>query len=175
MGAAYTYQIFSKNLTTIDPFYQRRHGAALLQPERQREYGATSSRPDSQLLVQSAESQPKVRQHRDQGDLRQLADLRHHDDYKRHVPGAELQLLERADRHPHWHRWDHTPGSRPDIVCNPNIPRGERTFEHQFNVDCIKPPTDQYRLGNSTGDEYLGPGYWNFDISAFKSIPMGGD
>jgi hypothetical protein len=66
------------------------------------------------------------------------------------------------------------PGSRPDIVCDPNISRGDRTFERQFNVDCIKPPSDKYRLGNSSGDEYLGPGYWNFDISAFKNIPVGG-
>ena len=67
-----------------------------------------------------------------------------------------------------------TPASRPDIVCNPNLPRGQRTFERQFNVDCIKPPSDPYRLGNASGDEYLGPGYWNFDISAFKNIPVGG-
>ena len=60
------------------------------------------------------------------------------------------------------------------MVCDPNLSRGERTFERQFNVDCIKPPSDQFRLGNSSGDEYLGPGYWNFDISAFKNVPISG-
>ena len=50
----------------------------------------------------------------------------------------------------------------------------ERTFERQFNTDCVKPPTDQYRLGTSTNDEYLGPGYMNWDISVFKNVPMGG-
>ena len=64
-------------------------------------------------------------------------------------------------------------GSRPNLTCNPNIPRGQRTFERQFNVACITPPTDQFRLGTSLGDEYLGPGFMNWDISAFKNIPMG--
>ena len=64
--------------------------------------------------------------------------------------------------------------SRPDIVCDPNIPRSQRTFDHQFNTDCIKPPSDQYRLGNAKGDEYQGPGFMNWDISVFKNIPVGG-
>jgi hypothetical protein len=64
-------------------------------------------------------------------------------------------------------------GSRPNLTCDPNISRGERTFERQFNVACISPPTDPFRLGTSTNDEYLGPGFMNWDISAFKNIPMG--
>jgi hypothetical protein len=38
----------------------------------------------------------------------------------------------------------------------------------------VAPPTDQFRLGTSLGDEYLGPGYSNWDISFFKNVPMGG-
>jgi hypothetical protein len=64
--------------------------------------------------------------------------------------------------------------SRVVITCDPNLPRGERTFERQFRTECVAPPTDQFRLGTSTNDEYLGPGYMNWDISAFKHIPMGG-
>ena len=65
--------------------------------------------------------------------------------------------------------------SRPDIVCDPNIPRGDRTFDRQFNTDCIRPPSDANRLGNALGDEYQGPGYMNWDISFFKHVPMGGN
>ena len=79
--------------------------------------------------------------------------------------------------------------SRPDIVCNPNVSRGDRTFARQFNTDCVKPPSDAFRLGNALYDEYhaafvgsipekydeyLGPGFMNWDISLFKNIPVGG-
>jgi Carboxypeptidase regulatory-like domain len=65
-------------------------------------------------------------------------------------------------------------GSRVVITCDPNLPRGDRTFERQFRTECIAPPTDQFRLGSATNDEYLGPGYMNWDISAFKHVPLGG-
>src|SRR4029078_11360198 len=35
-----------------------------------------------------------------------------------------------------------TPGSRPDMVCNPNLSRRDRTFQRQFNADCIKPQSE---------------------------------
>jgi hypothetical protein len=65
-------------------------------------------------------------------------------------------------------------GSRVVILCDPILPRGERTFERQFRTDCIGPPTDQFRLGTSMNDEYIGPGFMNWDISVFKNVPMGG-
>ncbi len=65
-------------------------------------------------------------------------------------------------------------GSRVDILCDPNLSRGERTFERQFKTECIGPPADQSRLGNSSNDEYIGPGFMNWDISFFKHVPMGG-
>ena len=37
----------------------------------------------------------------------------------------------------------------------------------------IAPPSDQFRLGNSLGDEYIGPGFSNWDISFFKNVPLG--
>ncbi len=64
--------------------------------------------------------------------------------------------------------------SRPDILCDPNIPGGDRSFDKQFDTSCIGPPKDQFRLGNAKGDEYLGPGFSNWDISFFKNVPMGG-
>ena len=66
-------------------------------------------------------------------------------------------------------------GSRVNILCDPILPRGERTFERQFRTECIGPPSDQYRLGNSSNDEYIGPGFMNWDISFFKHVPMGGN
>jgi hypothetical protein len=65
-------------------------------------------------------------------------------------------------------------GSRPDIVCDPRLPRGERTFDRQFKTECIAPPSDALRLGNSLGDELQGPGFMNWDMSFFKNVPIGG-
>jgi hypothetical protein len=67
------------------------------------------------------------------------------------------------------------PGTRVDIICDPLLPRGERSFERQFRTECIAPPGDANRLGNSLGDEYVGPGFANWDFSFFKNVPMGGN
>jgi hypothetical protein len=64
--------------------------------------------------------------------------------------------------------------SRVDVVCDPNLPRSERTFARQFRTECVKPPSDALRLGNAMNDELRGPGYMNWDISIFKNIPLGG-
>jgi outer membrane receptor protein involved in Fe transport len=61
-----------------------------------------------------------------------------------------------------------------DIVCDVNIPRGDRSFDRQFATECVKPASDPNRLGNAKNDEYQGPGYINWDFSFFKFIPMGG-
>jgi hypothetical protein len=66
-------------------------------------------------------------------------------------------------------------GNRPNILCDPYLPRGDRTFQRQFKTECIGPPTDSLNFGTSKGDEFYGPGFYNFDISAFKSVPMGGN
>jgi hypothetical protein len=64
--------------------------------------------------------------------------------------------------------------SRVVFTCDPNLPRGARTFERQFRIDCVAPPSDQFRLGTALQDEYLGPGYTDWDISIFKNVPLGG-
>jgi hypothetical protein len=38
-------------------------------------------------------------------------------------------------------------GSRVVVSCDPNLARGERTFERQFRTECVAPPTDPFRLG----------------------------
>ena len=65
-----------------------------------------------------------------------------------------------------------TPGSRVDLVCDPNLPRGQRTFSRQFRTECVQPPSDPLRLGNSEGDEYRNLGYVNWDISIFRNISL---
>jgi hypothetical protein len=67
------------------------------------------------------------------------------------------------------------PGSRVVFICDPNLPRGDRTYERQFNTDCVKPPTDQYLLGTASNAEYLRPGFTNTDASFFKHVLMGGN
>ena len=65
---------------------------------------------------------------------------------------------------------------RVTLVCNPNLPRSERTFERQFKTECVKPgggPNDPYYLGTSTNDEYNPPGYINHDITFFKNFAIG--
>jgi hypothetical protein len=64
--------------------------------------------------------------------------------------------------------------SRPRILCDPELPRSERTFERQFRTECIAPPDDEFRLGTARGDEFHGPGYMNWDISVFKNVGLKG-
>jgi hypothetical protein len=63
-------------------------------------------------------------------------------------------------------------GSRVDMVCDPNLPRGERTLLRQFKTECIAAPTGPNRLGNAKSDEYISPGYINHDFSIFKNVPL---
>jgi hypothetical protein len=65
---------------------------------------------------------------------------------------------------------------RVTLVCDPNLPKGQRTFDRQFRTECIKPgggANDPYYLGSSTNDEYNPPGYINHDITFFKNFAIG--
>jgi hypothetical protein len=65
--------------------------------------------------------------------------------------------------------------SRVDFTCDPNLPRGDRTPTRAFRTECVSPPSAATnRVGTARGDELIGPGYLNFDISLAKSIPLGG-
>ena len=66
---------------------------------------------------------------------------------------------------------------RVSLVCDPNLPRSERTFDRQFRTECVRPgggPDHPYYMGTSTNDEYTRPGYINHDITLFKNFRMGG-
>jgi hypothetical protein len=64
--------------------------------------------------------------------------------------------------------------NRPGIVCDPQLPRSQRTFGRQFRTECIAAPDDPYHFGTARGDEFHGPGYANWDMSAFKQLRIGG-
>jgi hypothetical protein len=65
---------------------------------------------------------------------------------------------------------------RVTLVCDPNLPASQRTFDRQFRTECIQPgggPNDPYYLGTSTNDEYNPPGYINHDMTFFKNFAIG--
>jgi hypothetical protein len=65
--------------------------------------------------------------------------------------------------------------TRVDIICDPNLSRGDRSPVRAFATECIAPPSAATnRIGTATNDEIIGPGYLNWDISLAKIIPFGG-
>jgi hypothetical protein len=75
-------------------------------------------------------------------------------------------------------------GMRPIIVCNPNLPRSERTFDRQYKTECVRPPgpmtdaADTLYQGTGVGqgqeDARMGLGYINHDITMMKNFKLGG-
>jgi hypothetical protein len=72
-------------------------------------------------------------------------------------------------------------GSRVALVCDPTLPRGERTLERQFRTECIQMPgpttdaNDIYYLGTDNNAQWLSPGYINHDLTLFKNFRMTGN
>jgi hypothetical protein len=74
-------------------------------------------------------------------------------------------------------------GSRAVIVCDPNLPRSERTFERQYRTECVRPPgpltnaADTLYQGTGVGagqeDARLGLGYINHDMTLLKNFSIG--
>jgi outer membrane receptor protein involved in Fe transport len=62
--------------------------------------------------------------------------------------------------------------SRVVFTCDPNLSRGDRTSLRAFATECVAPPTD--RIGSARGDELIGPGFLNWDLSFVRNIPLGG-
>jgi hypothetical protein len=69
-------------------------------------------------------------------------------------------------------------GSRVVLVCDPNLPRSQRTFDRQFRTECIAPPgpstnaSDTLYQGSALGDEWVTLGYVNHDLTLFKNFRM---
>ena len=65
--------------------------------------------------------------------------------------------------------------SRVDIICDPNLSRGDRSPTRAFRTECIAPPSlSTNRIGTAVGDEIIGPGYLNWDLTFAKYVPFGG-
>jgi hypothetical protein len=165
VGAAYTYQLVNKTLNTVDPF---------IDDNRARNYTSNGRRPH--VLVFNYSYEPPVVWN---------------NAIARAVLGdwqfSGVTTMTTGTYGGFTYNFVNAPTgaltgtgainggvSRVVIVCDPNLPRSERTFERQFKTECVAPPTDQFRLGTATNDEYLGPGYMNWDISVFKNVPLGG-
>lgn len=75
-------------------------------------------------------------------------------------------------------------GSRVVIVCDPNLPSSERTFERQYRTECVRPPgpltngADTLYQGTGVGagqeDARMGLGYINHDMTLMKNFSLGG-
>jgi len=63
--------------------------------------------------------------------------------------------------------------ARPDLVCNPNMPRGERTVERFFRTSCFAAPesllSGDVRFGTAGRTTVSGPGLVNWDASIRKN------
>ena len=69
------------------------------------------------------------------------------------------------------------------IVCDPNLPRSERTFERQYRTECVRPPgpltdpSDTLYQGTGVGagqeDARMGLGYINHDMTLLKNFSLG--
>jgi hypothetical protein len=74
-------------------------------------------------------------------------------------------------------------GSRAVIVCDPNLPRSERTFERQYRTECVRPPgpltdpNDTLFQGTGVGagqeDARMSLGYINHDMTLLKNFNLG--
>jgi hypothetical protein len=58
---------------------------------------------------------------------------------------------------------------RPDLVCNPNLPRGEQTVDRFFNTSCLVQQTP-FRYGTSGRAVITGPGTIGIDLAARKNF-----
>ena len=166
-GAAYTYQIVNKALGAIDPF---------VPDNRARNYNSAGRRPHA-VTVHYSYSVPNiartahpawraiVNDWQISGVTTALSGAYGGFSYVySNVPSGALSGNGSIGGGP----------NRPRIVCDPSLPRSQRTFERQFRTECIAAPDDPFNFGTARDDEFHGPGFVNWDISAFKSFPLGG-
>ena len=58
---------------------------------------------------------------------------------------------------------------RPDLVCNPNLDRGEQTIDRFFNTSCLV-QQNPIRFGTSGRSVITGPGLIGIDLAARKNF-----
>lgn len=64
-----------------------------------------------------------------------------------------------------------TDGARIDVLSNPVLSKGNRTFNRFFNTSVFQLPA-QGTIGNAARTLIRGPGINNFDISIFRDFPI---
>jgi hypothetical protein len=164
-GMAYTYQIVNQTLGAIDPF---------VEDNRERNYNSVGRRAHVMTMHYSwlvpgvaATSSPVLRGLANgwqlSGVTSMLSGAQGGFTYAyTAVPTGTLSGNGSIGGGP----------NRPRVVCDPTLPRSERTFARQFRTECIAAPDDAFNFGTARGDEFQAPGYMNWDISVFKNIAM---
>jgi hypothetical protein len=65
------------------------------------------------------------------------------------------------------------PGMRPNLMGDPNIPKGQRTLQNYFNTAAfVAPAGGQCIPGDTPRNILTGPGYVNADLSLFKDFAV---
>ena len=63
---------------------------------------------------------------------------------------------------------------RPNVTCDPYAAPGQQSIGNWFNRACVVIPTDRSQpFGNAGRNTARGPGFWQFDAAASKSIALG--
>jgi hypothetical protein len=66
--------------------------------------------------------------------------------------------------------------ARPDLICNPNLPKGEQTVERFFRTSCFAAPesllSGDVRYGTAGRTTVTGPGIANWDLSIRKNTAI---
>ena len=63
---------------------------------------------------------------------------------------------------------------RPNITCDPYAADGQQSITNWFNPACLSAPTDPSQpFGNSPRNNVRGPNFWQVDLAATKSLPLG--
>jgi hypothetical protein len=68
-------------------------------------------------------------------------------------------------------RWGGGDAPRVNMVANPLLPRGERSFSRWFNTESVAAPA-RGDFGNAPRDVFRGPGINNWDFTLFKNFPI---
>jgi hypothetical protein len=63
---------------------------------------------------------------------------------------------------------------RPNVTCDPYAAAGQQSITNWFNRDCVVVPTDPSQpFGNAGRNTVRGPNFWQFDLSASKTLAFG--
>src|SRR5262245_13018119 len=80
--------------------------------------------------------------------------------------GNGTQVSDGTGRADSWSRFD-----RPDLVADPNLPRGDKTESRYFNVDAFQVVRDP-RYGTAPRMMVTQPGLWNTDFTLLKHLKL---